>query len=202
MKRLVYGGIFALLMSAGIAGTAAAQETGTPVFKSPYRTFTTSEVGVTFSDPGGAGWALEGFYGYGQSRWDIGIRGGFLDTDGGETVILIGADARTRVLQSSESFPLDGALTLGIGAGINGGTTVFVPIGVSLGRRIVLEGSETSFVPYLHPVLVPTLGDGADDVLLALGLGVDIKFSRSFDIRVSGAVGDYEGIAIGLAFIR
>lgn len=202
MKRLVSGGIFALLMSAGVAGTAAAQETGTPVFKSPYRTFTSSEVGVTFSDPGGAGWALEGFYGYGQSRWDIGIRGGFLDTDGGETVILIGADARTRVLQSSESFPLDGALTLGIGAGINGGTRVFVPIGVSLGRRIVLEGSETSFVPYLHPVLVPTLGDGEDEVLLALGLGVDIKFSRSFDIRVSGAVGDYEGIAIGLAFIR
>jgi hypothetical protein len=33
---------------------------------------------------------------------------------------------------------------------------------------------------------------------------VDIKFSRSFDVRVAGAIGDdlYEGVSIGLAFIR
>jgi hypothetical protein len=84
-------------------------------------------------------------------------------------------------------------------------TFVMIPIGVSVGRRILLEGSETSFVPYLHPVVVPVLGDDiGDEVQLALGLGVDIKFSRSFDIRVAGAIGDdlYEGVSIGVAIIR
>lgn len=199
-KRVV--GLLALALAVS-AGSAAAQETGTPVFKSPYRTFTTSEVGAVFSDPGGAGWALEGFYGYGRGRWDVSFQGGFLDTDGGETVILLGADARTRVLESSESFPLDGALTLGVGANIDGGTRLLIPIGLSLGRRILLEGSETSFVPYAHPVIVPVLGeDVADDVLVAVGLGVDIRFGRNFDIRVAGALGDYEGVSIGVAFVR
>jgi hypothetical protein len=198
--------MFALAFSVSLAGSAAAQETGTPVFKSPYRSFASSEFGVTFSDPGAADWALEGFYGYGRERWDIGLRAGLLDA-GDDTGVLLGADARTRVLQSSESFPLDGALTLGLGAMISDDFTSFlIPIGVSLGRRVLIEGSETSFVPYLHPVVVPVLGDdlGEDNVLIALGLGVDIKFSRSFDIRVAGAIGDdlYEGVSIGLAFIR
>ena len=198
-KRVV--GLLALALAVS-AGSAAAQETGTPVFKSPYRTFTTSEVGVVFSDPG-SGWALEGFYGYGRGRWDVSFQGGFRDTEADETVILLGADARTRVLESSESFPLDGALTLGVGANINGGTHLLIPIGISLGRRILLEGSETSFVPYAHPVIVPVLGeDVGDDVLVAVGLGVDIRFGRSFDIRVAGALGDYDGVSIGVAFVR
>ncbi len=206
MSRKLIVGMFALAFSVSLAGSAAAQETGTPVFKSPYRSFASSEFGVTFSDPGAADWALEGFYGYGRERWDIGLRAGLLDA-GDDTGVLLGADARTRVLQSSESFPLDGALTLGLGAMISDDFTSFlIPIGVSLGRRVLIEGSETSFVPYLHPVVVPVLGDdlGEDNVLIALGLGVDIKFSRSFDIRVAGAIGDdlYEGVSIGLAFIR
>lgn len=206
MKRKIVGMAFAALASVVLAGNAVAQETGTPVFKSPYRSFVSNEYGATFSDPGSASWALEGFYGYGRDRWDIGLRAGIIDI-ADETGILIGGSGRTRVLQSSESFPLDGALTLGVGAMISDDfTTILIPIGVSLGRRIVLEGSETSFVPYLHPIVVPVLGDdvGDDDVQLALGLGVDIKFSRSFDIRVAGAIGDdlYEGVSIGLAFIR
>ena len=206
MKRKIVGMAIAMLASAALAGTAVAQETGTPVFKSPYRSFVTNEYGLTFSDPGGADWALEGFYGYGRDRWDIGLRAGLMDM-GENTGVLLGGSGRTRVLQSSESFPLDGALTLGVGAMISDDfTSVLIPIGVSLGRRVLLEGSETSFVPYLHPIVVPVLGDdvGEDDVQLALGLGVDIKFSRSFDIRVAGAIGDdlYEGVSIGVAFIR
>lgn len=207
MKRKIVGMAFAALASVVMAGTAVAQETGTPVFKSPYRSFVSNEYGLTFSDPGGASWALEGFYGYGRDRWDIGLRAGLVDYEGDETGILVGASGRTRVLQSSESFPLDGALTLGVGAQFSDNATfVMIPIGVSLGRRVLLEGSETSFVPYLHPIVVPVLGDdfGGDEVQLALGLGVDIKFSRSFDIRVAGAIGDelYEGVSIGVAFIR
>ena len=205
MNRRGIVGTLVFALAAFIAAPAAAQETGTPVFKSPYRTFTTSEVGLTFSDPGaGVDWALEGFYGYGRGRWDIGLRGGVADFSSDDTGILLGASARTRVLESSESFPLDGALTLGLGTMIVDGDILFrAPVGISLGRRVVLEGSETSFVPYLHPVLVPRFGEGDSEVDLALGLGVDIKFGRTFDIRVAGAIGDeYEGVSIGAAFIR
>lgn len=204
MSRRGIVGSLVVALAVAVAVPAAAQETGTPVFKSPYRTFTTSEVGVTFSDPGaGVDWALEGFYGYGRGRWDIGLRAGVADFSSEDTGILLGGSARTRVLESSESFPLDGALTLGAGAMIVDGDVFFrTPIGISLGRRVVLEGSETSFVPYAHPVLVPVFGAGDSDVGFALGLGVDIKFGRTFDIRVAGALGDYEGVSIGAAFIR
>jgi opacity protein-like surface antigen len=165
-------------------------------------------VGASLSDPGGAGWALEGFYGYGHDRWDIGFRGGFLDTPG-KTRLLAGASARTRVLQSSESFPLDGALTLGAGLMFNGGTYAFIPIGVSLGRRLQLENSSVTFVPYVQPVMIPAFGNNIggtsdSDIFFALGLGVDIKFTNSIDVRVSGALGDspWDGVSVGLAFIH
>ena len=208
MRNLMVG-ITGAVAALTLAGSAAAQETGTPVFKSPYRTFTSSEVGATLSDPGGNGWGLEGFYGYGHDRWDIGFRGGFLDTSG-ETVVLLGASARTRVLQSSQSFPLDGALTLGAGLNLNGGTRALLPIGISLGRRVMLENSEVTFVPYVHPIMVPIFGDNVgglgddSDIRFALGLGVDIKFTRSIDVRVSGALGDspWDGVSVGVAFIH
>jgi hypothetical protein len=78
---------------------------------------------------------------------------------------------------------------------------VYVPIGLSLGRRIELEGG-TSFVPYLQPVLVPAFGEGSSDLLVGIGLGVDFKISRQVDLRVSGGIGDVEGLAIGFAWIR
>jgi len=40
---------------------AAAQETGTPVFSAPYRAFSTHELGLSLSAPGGADLGLEGF---------------------------------------------------------------------------------------------------------------------------------------------
>ncbi|HEU4801300.1 MAG TPA: outer membrane beta-barrel protein [Gemmatimonadales bacterium] len=204
MRKLIVGITAAAALA--LAAPLAAQETGTPVFKSPYRTFTTSEIGASFSDGEGYEWALEGFYGYGRGPWDVGLRAGYMSFGDGavdEGGFLLGADARTRVVNSSESFPLDGALTLGVGTVIDGGTVVFLPIGISLGRRVLLEGSETSFVPYVHPVLTPVLGsDSDDDLNFTLGLGVDIKFTRNLDIRVAGALGDGDGVSIGFAIIR
>lgn len=204
MRKLIVGITAAATLA--LAAPLAAQETGTPVFKSPYRTFTTSEIGASFSDGEGYEWALEGFYGYGRGPWDVGLRAGYIsfgDNAADEGGFLLGADARTRVVNSSESFPLDGALTLGVGTVIDGGTVVFLPIGISLGRRVLLEGSETSFVPYVHPVLTPVLGSDSDEDLdFSLGLGVDIKFTRNLDIRVAGALGDRDGVSIGFAIIR
>ena len=206
MRRRLYGG---LLVAAAVAismSDAAAQETGTPMFKAPYRAFNNNEFGAAFSDPGeGVSFALEGFYSYGRGSNDFGLRAGIADPEGeGDTRILLGGDFRTRVLNYSESFPLDGALT--VGAGLNfgdGDDLIYLPVGLSVGRRFELEGSKTTFTPYAHPVIVPVLGaSGGSDVGFALGLGVDLRFSEQWAARVSGGVGDLEGVGIGLTYIH
>ena len=205
MRRSLCGGILVLALLAGAAGRSAAQETGTPIFKAPYRAFTSHEFGVSLSDPGeGISLALEGFYRYGKDANDFSIRGGFADLNGsGGTRLLLGGDFRTQVLSYSESFPLDGSLTLGVGANVGDGPDAYyIPVGISLGRRFDLEGSNTTFVPYAHPVIVPTFGGGDSHVNFALGLGVDIRFSESWAVRASGGIGDIDGVGISVAYIR
>ena len=205
MRRSLCGGILVLALLAGAAGRSAAQETGTPIFKAPYRAFTSHEFGVSLSDPGeGISLALEGFYRYGKDANDFSIRGGFADLNGsGGTRLLLGGDFRTQVLSYSESFPLDGSLTVGLGANVGDGPDAYyIPVGISLGRRFDLEGSNTTFVPYVHPVIVPTFGGGNSDVNFALGLGVDIRFSESWAVRASGGIGDIDGVGVSVAYIR
>jgi hypothetical protein len=188
-----------------LAETSAAQETGTPIFKAPYRAFRTHEFGASVSDPGsGADFALEGFYRYGRGASDLSIRGGFADAPGNlDTRVLLGGDFRVRVVSSSDRFPLDGSFTLGFGGSVGDGPDrYFLPIGLSLGRRFAVEGSKTVFVPYVHPVIVPVFGRGNDDVDFALGLGVDIRFGGNWALRASGGLGDIDGVGIGLAFLR
>ena len=204
MNRRIIGALVGVVLGATVAGRAAAQETGTPVFRAPYRAFTTHEFGATLSFPSGApDFAIEGFYSYGHGAYDLGIRGGFENIPGGDTRVLLGGDFRTRILNASDRFPLDGALTLGLGLNAGSGPdVVYIPVGLSLGRRFLLEGSKTSFVPYVEPVVVPALSSGNSNLDFALGFGVDIRFSNTIDFRVSAGVGDIEGISLGLAFVR
>jgi hypothetical protein len=192
---LVVAGVFA-------AVPVAAQETGTPVFQAPYRAFATHELGLSLSGPEGADIGVEGFYSFASGRSDYGLRIGLLD-HGDTTNLVLGGRFRTRLLTHSEDFPLDGALTVGLGAVfMDGGTVLRTPIGLSLGRRIDSGSSGLSFVPYLEPVLVPRFSGGESELELALGLGLDLRLTRRFDLRVSGSVGDLEGFAVSFAWIR
>jgi hypothetical protein len=205
MSRSLCGGLLVAALVGLGSSTVAAQETGTPIFKAPYRAFTSHEFGASLSDPGDAAdFALEGFYSYGRGNNDFGIQAGFADGAGGlDTRFLLGGDFRTRVVSYSESFPLDGALTVGFGTNLGDGPDLFfLPVGISLGRRFELEGSRTTFTPYAHPVIVPTFGSGDDDVNFALGLGVDIRFSQSWSVRASGGLGDIEGVGVSLTYVR
>ncbi len=205
MRRSLCGGLLVAAFVGLGAGELAAQETGTPIFKAPYRVFNNHEFGASLSDPGDvADFALEGFYSYGRGNNDFGLRAGFADGAGGlDTRFLLGGNFRTRVVSYSESFPLDGALTVGLGTNIGDGPDVFfLPVGISLGRRFELEGSNTTFTPYAHPVIVPTFGGGDDDVNFALGLGVDVRFSNTWAVRASGGLGDIEGVGVSLTYIR
>jgi hypothetical protein len=184
-----------------LAAPMAAQSTGTPVYQAPYRAFANSELGLSLSDPGN-GFALEGSWRGGLStRSDIGVRAGLSDR-GRTTALLVGGDYRMRVLDHNDSFPLDGSFTLGLGVASGDGFTVgYLPIGFSMGRRILVEGSQVSLVPYILPVLAPRFGD-ADDALFSLGFGLDARVTPRLDVRFSAAIGDQDGIAFTVAWLR
>lgn len=185
------------------AREVAAQSTGTPVFHAPYRPFESNEYGVVMSDQGNI--SVEGFWGFSHTgaRWDFKIRGGVQDNEAGDAALLLGVDARYRIIDQTEDFPLDGALITGIGASlVNDFSRLFIPIGLSLGRRVNFEGSNMSLVPYLEPVIVPVIGDGDSDVAVALGLGGDLRINRRFELRVGIGLGDIENFSIGFSITR
>ena len=198
--------VVALVLAVSSVEVAEAQLTGTPVFSAPYRAFKSTEAGAVVSSAGN--YSLEGFYGYGRGKFDIELRAGFIDfgtagnVDLGSQVVL-GAQARQRVITNTRQFPLDGALTFGISGGFGDGTDrVLIPVGLSLGRRFLLEGTKTSFVPYVQPFAGLSLTDGDSELIAGLGLGVDIRLSDVIDLRVGGGVGDIEGVSVGLAIVR
>ena len=193
----------ALLLA--VSTPLAAQSTGTPVFHAPYRVFDRYEIGGNVSDAGNI--AFEGFYGFSgdkAAKWDFSLRGGVEDTGhGGKTVLLLGVDARYRVITQTEDFPLDGALITGVGANlVSGGSRLLIPIGLSLGRRVNFTHSKVSLVPYAEPVIVPTFGSGNSDVAVALGLGADLRINRRFEIRLGIGIGDIKNFSLGFSIAR
>jgi hypothetical protein len=184
------------------AGAARARETGTPVYAAPHRAFASHELGLSLSAPPAADLGVEGFYGFASGRHDGELRVGYLDRGDRDGAVAVGGRFRTRLLTHSDDFPLDGALTVGVGATVDGGTTMRVPVGFSLGRRFDNRSSGISFVPYLQPVLIPTFHSGDSEFGVALGLGLDMRLGRRFDLRLSGGVGDMEGFAVTAAWVR
>ena len=194
-----------ITLVAGAAATqAAAQATGMPSFNAPYRAFQRSEIGIVLSFPDGGGTAFEGAYRMSSGKFDIGFRGGMFDPGGaGDSFLLIGAEARQRVVSHTEEFPLDGALILGIGGAFGGGTSaVFIPVGLSLGRRVDPRDSKISIVPYVQPTGVFTAVEGETDFLFGLGLGADFRLTPRFDARISFGLGDIEGVSLSAVWVH
>jgi len=199
-QRLTSQALVALLAA---ATSVAAQATGTPTFNAPYRAFTRSEIGLSLSFPNGGGTAFEGAYRFASGKFDLGFKGGLFSPGGtAKTVLLAGVEARERVLSHTLDFPLDGALVLGVGGNfVSGASTLIVPVGLSLGRRIDPQGSQVSIVPYVQPTMFLT-ADGGSTVNFTLGLGADFRLSRVFDARVSAGLGDLKGVSIGAVWVH
>ncbi|HXI21228.1 MAG TPA: hypothetical protein VNH46_09095 [Gemmatimonadales bacterium] len=202
-RSLALAGLLAVL-----AAPAAAQTISTPIYKGPYHDFRNSELAGYISDPGsGISIALQGEYRRVTSRFDYGLTFGYLDPSGpGSGIFGIGVDGRASVARRTQDFPLDASLTLGLGGLIQSGDIGFIlPIGISLGRQVLLEESKISFTPYVNPVIAPVFGSDnvvGNDVLFGLGLGVDISLSPRTDVRLSAGLGDLDGVGVGLAWHR
>ena len=180
-----------------------AQATGTPSYNAPYRAFNRSEFGAAISFPDGGGTAFEGAYRMASGKFDLGFRGGIFSPDGGDSQLLLGAEARQRVVTHTEDFPLDGALILGIGGRFSSNNSgMIIPVGLSLGRRVEPKDSKISIVPYVQPTGFFTAGNGETDFLFALGLGADFRLSPKFDARISAGLGDLEGVSIGAVWVH
>ena len=181
-----------------------AQATEVPSYNAPYRAFTRSEFGAVVSFPEGGGTAFEGAYRMASGKFDLGFRGGIFSPDGGgDSQLLVGAEARQRVVTHTEDFPLDGALILGIGGRFSSGNNnVIVPVGLSLGRRVDPKDSKISIVPYVQPTGFLVAGSGNSDFLFALGLGADFRLSPKFDARISAGLGDLEGVSLSAVWVH
>ena len=182
----------------------AAQATGFPSFNAPYRAFSDHEAGFAVSFPGLDDVAVEGLYRFGRGKFDIGFRGGvwFIDNAAGsDEIVALGVEARQRILTHSDDFPADGALIIGAGIRVGADNSFISSIGVSFGRRVDIEDSNISIIPYVQPNLWWFIGD-TDDVRFSLGLGADFRLSPRFDLRVSVGVGDIDGLSVGAVWIR
>jgi hypothetical protein len=199
-----YHALWLLLVAVCLASTATGQATAMPSFNAPYRAFTRSEIGVALSFPNGGGTAFEGAYRMSSGKFDLGFRGGIFTPGGNaKTRLLLGAEARQRVVTHTEDFPLDGALILGIGGQFaSGNSALIVPIGLSLGRRVDPKNSKISIVPYAQPTGFLVAGNGTSDFLFALGLGADFRLSRRFDARISAGLGDLEGVSLSAVWVH
>lgn len=183
------------------ASVAAAQATFTPSYNAPYRAFQVHEFGGTFSFPNGRrDFAIEGQYRFGHGRFDIGLRGGLIDFEGGGSDVLLGVEGRGRVLDHTQGqFPLDGAVVIGVGTADFDAWTV-PSAGLSLGRRVDLEGF--SFVAYGQPTFF-LFTNGNTDLEFGLGLGGDFKIGEALDLRVSvGLFDGPEGLAASLVWVH
>jgi hypothetical protein len=189
---------------AGAVPACRAQETGSPVYQAPYRAFARSEFGLSISEPD-AGFDLEGSYRAGFTKTvDGGVRAGIHSGPGPNsyTDALLGGDVRARLVTHTESFPLDASITAGFGFESGHGFTVGrLPIGLSMGRRVLIEGSAISLVPYAEPVLTFLFGD-ASGTDLSLGFGVDARVTPRLDLRFSAAIGNTSGIGFTAAFLH
>ena len=115
----------------------------------------------------------------------------------------MGVEARERVITHTIDFPLDGALVFGAGAGlVSGGSTFFVPVGLSLGRRVDPQGATISIVPYVQPTVGFVAGSGRSSALeFGFGVGADFRLSRVLDARVSGGLGDHPFTGVSIAAV-
>jgi len=193
-----------LIIGAGAVSNAAAQATGLPSFNAPYRAFTRSEIGLVLSFPDGGGTAFEGAYRRSHGKFDLGFRGGIFSPGGnGDSRLLLGAEARERVVTHTEDFPLDGALIVGVGGQFaSGNSFAIIPVGLSLGRRIDPKDSKISIVPYVQPTGFLVAGNGTSDFLFSLGLGADFRLTPRFDARISAGLGDLEGVSLSAVWVH
>ena len=202
MTRTLIGTALVLLLVGAADATAQDAPTlwDTPTFMGPRPG---SDLGVYLIDADYGDVGLQGIWRTSDGT-NLGLRAGFLDTPG-DAIVTLGAETWGDIAVQDADFPLDLSWTAGVGAWLNGSTVVSVPVGVSIGRTIDIEGSNVSVQVYGHPRLgLAIYENAADDLDLDLGglfdLGADFHLSSDLAIKVAASFGDSDALGIGLAW--
>jgi hypothetical protein len=183
-----------------LAADLSAQATGLPTFFAPTRAFGRSELGATLSRPGGDATGIELRLGAALNRADLAFRIGYVDAGAGADGNWAGGvEGRFPVIGRNQSFPFDGGLVVGVGRIFvsGGGGQTLVPLSLSIGRNVVLDGGAFEITPYAQPTVII-----ADETLVVLGLGIDLTIRGIPDVRLNWGAGDIEGFSVSLFWAR
>jgi hypothetical protein len=206
LRRSWGGAVLGVALLGGWAGPSAAQVTGTPTFHAPYRAFSGHELGASVSFLENSQTAFEALYRVAIGSVDLGARLGGVVRDNADDAVLAGLDARIPVLFHESGSPLDGALVTGVGVAVGNDVAWWLPVGFSVARRLNLEGSDVSLVPYVQPTgFLNKAGAAGWHAGAGLGFGLDLRLTRAFEVRVSGGVGTTfapRGVAVTAVWLR
>jgi hypothetical protein len=189
-----------VLLTAIVAADASAQATGLPTFFAPTRAFGGSELGAALSRPGGGATGIELRVGAALNRTDFAFRLGYVDPgEAADGNWVAGFEGRFPVIGRSQSFPLDGGFVVGVGHifASGGGGETLVPIGLSIGRNLVLGDGALEITPYVQPTVII-----ADETLTVFGLGLDFTIRGIPDVRLGWGAGDMDGFSVSLFWPR
>ncbi|MDQ3555229.1 MAG: hypothetical protein M3409_00415 [Gemmatimonadota bacterium] len=181
-----------------LVGTSPALEAqiSTPTFMAPR---SSNDVGAYLSNPGLGQLAIEGIWRRNQGSYDLGLRGGLVDTSD-DAAVTLGIEFRNPFVLGEP--PVVAALTAGAQGLIGDFQRIGAQVGLSVGATFYPEGAPFSLTPYLHPRLAVVSGlrdgDGTDVNVLA-DLGVDFEFAPNVSLRLGFGVGD-ESSSFGFGF--
>lgn len=197
MKKLTIGMVTLALLAVGSG--VEAQSWDTPSFMGPRPG---ADLGLYLVDAEFGDIGIHGIWRT-TSGMNLGLRLGFVDA--GDGVIQLGAETWGDIILEGADFPLDLTWTAGAGASMNGGATVSVPAGVSIGRTF--DVGSVSVQAYGHPRLALIAGeDAAGDLNLDLDsqfdLGADVYLSQSVTLRIGTSFGTGDALGIGVAWRR
>jgi hypothetical protein len=193
MKRLVM--IVVGLVLFATPGAVSAQAWETPSFLPPRPG---NDAGLYVTNGDGYDLGLAGLWRSGN----LGVRVDFFDTNIGSR-LGVGAETHGFMLAAGPDFPVDVSWTAAGGIIVgNGVTSLWIPVGVSIGRTFQLQ--KISVQPYLHP----RVGLGASwangtsnaDLNAVVEFGSDIYLNQDWTFRVAFDVGDYGALGIGAAY--
>ena len=169
-----------------------------------------NDLGIYFLKPQDTDWGVAATWASGEPHGlNLGVRGQIVQITSGLTQWGIGADAQGGIGPVAPPLLID--WTLGVGAMSGAGVTVLrVPVGLSLGARLVSPG--LTVIPYVHPRVSfayfsfdqPEVGDfgpsgSTSEVEFDTDLGVDLDLVSPIIVRVGGTIGDMPAFGAGLA---
>jgi hypothetical protein len=193
-SRAPFAALAALTVALAVGSDASAQWSA-PSFLPPRPG---DDVGVylsTFENFGVQGiWRQHG-------NLNLGVRAGWIDSpDRGGVVAAF--ETWGLLVEAGQGLPADLAWTLGAGAVFDGGTSLEVPAGISVGRGLRV-GPALAQV-YAHPRFALIVRTGAEDedettVGGLFDLGAEVALDQRLKIRAAATLGSFDALGIGLA---